>query len=231
MLITSCNRCSVLFSLLGLGGILSFISTIWSVRREGQSFFERSLKEAYFVIFFVPTVVGMILKLVATFLLWLLYMLPAWLFRYLPHGFISKVRFGRACVLKGGLGAEQKVELTVMEFKHSHEQSKKQNARYKCGEGIPSPLSKFLDTYDMLMAVTEHLHYSDMISLGRTSKSLRNAVFPYDFVDQREAAYERYTCDVIGRAKCWLCDRQICSVSSIAEIRATTWKIKRLTYH
>jgi hypothetical protein len=152
-------------------------------------------------------------------LFWVLYgilwVLPEVFFRCLPLSLKSKVRFGRRYAFKSGLGLEQKAELGVTELKNVYKMAqRRRKSRYQGGTGDASPLSNFLGIYDMLMAVTEEMHYSDIMELSRVSKSVREAVMPANDIDRRIETFKRYTCRNDQRKDCWICDKQICNVRS-----------------
>jgi hypothetical protein len=153
-------------------------------------------------------------KLIVCVLYGILWLLPEGIFRCLPISFKSKVRLGRRYALKSGLGLEQKAELGVTELKEMYKQvQKKRKTRYQGGPGEVSPLSNFLGIYDMLIAVTEEMHYSDIMNLSRVSKSVREAVLPANDIDRRIEIFERYTCLRDQKRGCWACDKQTCIVS------------------
>jgi hypothetical protein len=166
-----------------------------------------------------------LLLIVPKIVFWALYgiiwIIPEVFFRCLPLSFKSKVRFGRRYAFKSGLGLEQKAELGVTELKDVYKQAKmKRKTRYQGGAGEVSPLSNFLGIYDMLMAVTEEMHYSDVMELSRVSRSVREAVLPANDIDRRIETFKRYTCREDGKKECWICDKQICNVCS-ADRRTT----------
>lgn len=145
----------------------------------------------------------------------ILWWIPEGIFRCLPISWKSKVRFGRRYALKTGLGLEQEAEIGVTELKDMYKRSRRRkHSPYQGGAGEPSPLSNFLGIYDMLMAVTEELHYSDVMSLSLVSKSVREAVLPSHDLQRRLGAFKTYTCRDNETRHCWVCSRQICVVWS-----------------
>lgn len=95
-----------------------------------------------------------------------------------------------------------------------YKQNKRRRSdRCQSSGGDESTLSNFLGIYDMLMAVTEELHYADIMNLSRVSKSMRESVLPAHDFDRRLEAFKRYTCPGANKTHCWLCDKQICTVS------------------
>lgn len=188
--------------------IIAFFGSLVEGRRKGESLrklFGSILTFMLAILFLIPKIIYWLLILV-------LWYLPESLFRCLPLKFKSHVRFGRRYIAKGGMGAEQAFELEARDLQRIYKKGKDTKGSYHGGDGTPSPLSNFLSTYDMLMAVTEQLHYSDIITLSRTSKSIRNVVLPQEFFEQRIAVFKRYTCLSIPNYGCWMCGKKICEV-------------------
>jgi len=151
---------------------------------------------------------------IVTILLLLVWFLPQSFFRCLPISLKAKVRFGRRYAVKALWGIEQKAEVEVAELKDVYKQNqRKQLPRYQGGPGEACPLSDFLGVYDMLMAVTEDMHYLDVMVLSRVSKSIREVVLPAHDVDRRIKTFRRYTCPGKEKTECWTCDKPICTVS------------------
>lgn len=188
--------------------IIAFFGSLIEGRRKGESLRQLSgtiLKLMLSCLLIIP-------KILYFFLILVLWYLPEGIFRSLPLKFKSHVRFGRRYITKGGMGAEQAIELEARSLRQIYKERKDAKGRYYGGEGTPSSLSNFLSTYDMLMAVTEQLHYSDIMTLSRTSKSIRNVVLPQEFFEQRTAAFKRYTCLGTPSYGCWMCEKKICEV-------------------
>ncbi|KAH7083679.1 hypothetical protein FB567DRAFT_604714 [Paraphoma chrysanthemicola] len=202
---------SAFYATISLLNIIAFLGAIFGARRDGESlltFVTNLLKVVLEQALNVP-------KGIALLVVGFLWSLPQCMFRCLPLSIKSPVRFGRRYAVKSVLGAEQKAELGIMEMKTVYEQKKRQHMPcYQGGGGEPSPLSNFLSIYDMLMVVTEELHYTDIMNLSRVSKSVREAVLPAGDLGRRVQAFRRYTCHGAQRTLCWLCDKQICNVSS-----------------
>ncbi|KAH7138881.1 hypothetical protein B0J11DRAFT_27387 [Dendryphion nanum] len=108
-----------------------------------------------------------------------------------------------------------------------------------CNNGEPinqTPLASFLSIYDILILVTGELHYNDINALSRTSKSVREALFPSINLSpldcqssnaQRLAHFRLYTCDPLSKDTCYLCAAQICG--SCQKSRAL--KLTNLPWH
>ncbi|OAG23402.1 hypothetical protein CC77DRAFT_1048292 [Alternaria alternata] len=120
------------------------------------------------------------------------------------------VRSGRRCVAKTAIGAGQKVEIMLSEVKNGFTKSKDLVEPYRNSYGTHTPLAQFLGVYDMLVMVTEHLHYTDVISLSTVSKSVRQAVLPSNEISRRLAMFRLYTCEPDKKTNCWSCTNQIC---------------------
>ena len=202
---------SFFYALISALNILGFFGTLATARKRDESTKDlviAILKMTLQLVLNIP-------KGVAFIIAGVLYFLPEFIFRCLPLSFKSKVRLGRRYAVKGGLAVEQKAELEIMELKDMYKQRKRQDfMRYQGGGGEQSPLSNFLGVYDMLIAVTEHLHYSDIMHLSCVSKSVREAVLPAHDLDHRLATFKRYSCSKrSSKQECWICDKQVCSVS------------------
>ncbi|KAF2031147.1 hypothetical protein EK21DRAFT_63917 [Setomelanomma holmii] len=203
---------SAFYAAISLLNIIALLGAISAARREGESppeFMGKLAKTSLEHVMNIPK--GLVILLVG-----ILWFLPECIFRCLPLSFKSRIRFGRRYAVKTALGAEQKTELGIMDMKNYYEQTKRQRmARYQGGSGEPSPLSNFLNVYDMLMVITEELHYSDVMNLSRVSKSVREAVLPAHDIDRRLQTFRRYTCPGGHKSYCWLCDTQICTVRQL----------------
>lgn len=77
----------------------------------------------------------------------------------------------------------------------------------------PTKLGDFL-CYDILMLIVENLHFTDIINLSHTSKSVREAVLPSVDYKRRLSLYKRYSCRVGYSSECWVCLNQVCIVIS-----------------
>jgi hypothetical protein len=202
---------SFFYALISLLQITAFVGALLGARKRGESFQDlmRSvLKNMLEFTLNIP-------RWIAWLLLGILYFLPEWLFRCFPHTVKSKVRLGRRYALKGGLSLEQKAEIGVEELKDMYKQNKNRGLdRYQGSGGAEVPLSKFLGIYDMLMAVTERLHYSDVVNLSRVSKGVRDSVLPSHDFNRRLEIFRRYTCDNENKQDCWICDKQVCMVNT-----------------
>lgn len=198
--------------MIALLNLVAFIGALVTARRQRQS-----IKDVLVVLGKALMVrLLAIPKVLAAILIGILWIIPECIFRCLPLSFKSKVRFGRRYALKVGLGLEQKAELGATEMNDMYKQTRrKRMPRYQGGAGEACPLSNFLGIYDMLIGVTEQMHYLDVMNLSRVSKSVREVVLPaYDF-DRRIETFRRYTCPGKKKEVCWTCDRQICIVSSL----------------
>ncbi|KAH7384241.1 hypothetical protein DE146DRAFT_622413 [Phaeosphaeria sp. MPI-PUGE-AT-0046c] len=200
---------SFFYALVSFLNIVAFFGALCNGRQQGESFkdFLISLSKMSLKGFArVPKffVLGLVI---------ILWWIPQGLFRCLPISWTSKVRFGRRFALKTGLGLEQEAELAVTELKDIYKRSRgRRHQPYQGAAGAPSPLSNFLGIYDMLMAVTEELHYSDIMSLSLVSKSIREAVLPSDDLERRLRTFKTYTCKNNETKDCWVCSKQICTV-------------------
>jgi hypothetical protein len=199
------------YAVMGLLNVVAFFATLSKAKERAHS-----LKE---LIIAVSGLANKCFFKIPQGTMWIFigifYGIPQWLFRCLPISLKSKVRLGRRYVIKSGLGIEQKCELEVTELKEAYKQNAmKRYPQYKGGPGEQSPLSNFLGIYDMLIVVTEEMHYSDIISLSRVSKSVREAVLPAHDINRRLGTFKRYTCQDGQKGGCWVCDKPICSVST-----------------
>ncbi|KAH8725845.1 hypothetical protein GQ44DRAFT_615225 [Phaeosphaeriaceae sp. PMI808] len=202
---------SFFYALISVLNIIAFFGVIWATRSRDRTFPEaiaglgkKSLDLAM-----------SISRGFAAFIAFLLWYLPQILFRCLPFSLKTNVRFCRRYALKGSIGLERKAELGVIELKDIYKQNKRKgDPRYQGGTGSESPLSNFLSIYDMLIAVTEELHYSDVMNLSRVSKSVRDMVLPAHDFDHRIEAFKRYSCPGADKKGCWLCNKTVCTVSS-----------------
>jgi hypothetical protein len=154
---------------------------------------------------------------IGLFLLNILWRLPQIAFRCLPLSFKWKVRFGRRYTWNSMLGLEQNAGLWVTNLKGMYkEHREKKKPRYHSGAGQPCPLSKFLSIYDMLIVVTQEMHYLDIMNLSRVSKSVREVVLPASDMDPCMEVIRRYTCPGEEKTICWICDNRICTVGHLS---------------
>jgi hypothetical protein len=197
---------------------MAFFGALRDTRRQGKTTIDMLMalcKSALNCLTAIP-------RGILTLLLLLLWFLPQCIFRCLPISLKAKVRFGRRYALKSVWGLEQKAELEVTELKDMYKQNqRKQLPRYNGGPGEACPLSDFLGVYDMLMAVTEDMHYLDVMTLSRISKSVREVVLPAHDSDRRIKTFRRYTCPGKEKMECWMCDKQICTVSLFPQSNLT----------
>lgn len=197
------------YALISLLNIIAFFGALAHARQQGESTkdFLIGLSKISFKCFInIP-------KFLALGLVMIFWWIPEGIFRCLPISWKSQVRFGRRYALKTGLGLEQEAEIGATELRDMYKRRKnRKHPPYQGGAGDPSPLSNFLGIYDMLMAVTEELHYSDVISLSLVSKSVREAVLPSDDLKRRLGAFKTYTCRENEVKGCWVCSKQICKV-------------------
>ncbi|CAO2655360.1 Nn.00g104240.m01.CDS01 [Neocucurbitaria sp. VM-36] len=144
----------------------------------------------------------------------LVYDMPRYIFRCFPQSLQNPIRYGRRQAIKAGLGAEQATETQMNELTTNVKNIKgvRRNGKYVGSHGEQTPLAEFLGIYDMLMLVTEHLHYIDVANLSRVSKSVRESVLPARDFDRRMKVFKIYTCNNPNKADCWTCKNQICSL-------------------
>jgi hypothetical protein len=198
------------YALITLLNIVAFFAAVSNARKEGES------RRKTFVSLFRGVILNFP-KVLFYFMYIILWILPESIFRCLPISFKSKVRHGRRYALKTGLALEQEAELGVTELKDVYKRVQGKRApRYQGGAGEVSPLSDFLGIYDMLFAVAEEMHYSDIMNLSRVSKSVREAVLPTNDINRRVNVFKQYTCQSGLKKNCYICDKQICTVSSVA---------------
>jgi hypothetical protein len=211
------RRSRFFYALLSFLNIVAFFGAIREGKRRGESLRKSFVDLCGLLVLCLFAILKGAMALLAA----ILWYLPEGIFRCLPLSFKSKVRSGRRYAVKSGLGIEEKAELGITELKAVYMQRKKKNPwRFQGGLGQASPLSNFLGVYDMLLTVSEDLHYSDIVSLSRVAKSVREAVLPANEFDRRIALFQRYTC--LGtKTPCWMCDTQTCTVGFPVLIRLT----------
>jgi hypothetical protein len=204
---TSFADCNSFFcALLSFLGYISTFVSARQMRRDNESILDL-MKE-------VSTMAGKCLfcpvRWAALIVGWIIFYTPIYFFRCLPLSFKAPVRSGRRCVAKTAIGAGQKVEIMLSEVKNGFTKSKDLVEPYRNSYGTHTPLAQFLGVYDMLVMVTEHLHYTDVISLSTVSKSVRQAVLPSNEISRRLAMFRLYTCEPDKKTNCWSCTNQIC---------------------
>jgi hypothetical protein len=198
---------SVFYACIATLGILSFLGSLNDARMQDTDL-SGKLKSL-----FSGTVVGLSVpgKTVVLFVAGLFYYLPRCLFRALPLSIQAPIRASRRYVVKASIGAERNTETTIMQLKTNITKQADAVGGYNGSGGVKTPLAQFLGVYDMLMLVTEHLHYTDMITLSRVSKSVRQSILPTQDLSRRLAVFKTYTCDPEHKVPCWTCNKQTCS--------------------
>jgi hypothetical protein len=144
-------------------------------------------------------------RLVIGFIAVWLWYIPIIFFRLLPLCFKSRSRYARRFALKSGQALANKTEV-----KMRHIMNKDVMKSYMSGEGAPTELADFLSIYDILILIAEDLHYVDVLNLGLTSKSVREAVLPSSAASQRLNHFRMYTCEPQTKSQCWVCTNQVC---------------------
>jgi hypothetical protein len=216
---------SFFYALISLMGTMAFCGTINDTRKSGKSLrsFLRDMGAALWT--FLWTFLFGIHRLALALVALVLYYVPLAFFRCLPISVKAPVRSVWRHGAKTGIGAGQKAEIMMMEFKTEINKKKHEIGRYQGGNGphTPNPLSDFLGIYDTLVLVTEHLHYIDVIHLSQVSKSVRESVLPsYDLV-RRLNVFKLYTCQLDQMTTCWTCSNQIChDCQQLPELPQTT---------
>jgi hypothetical protein len=216
---------SFFYALISLMGIMAFCGTINDTRKSGKSLhsFLKDMGAALWT--FLWTFLFGVHRLALAVVVLVLYYVPLAFFRCLPLNVKAPVRSVWRHGAKTGIGVGQKAEIMMMEFKT--EIHKKINAigRYQAGDGphTPTLLSEFLGIYDMLILVTENLHYIDVIRLSQVSKSVRESVLPSHDLARRLNVFKLYTCVPDQRTTCWTCSNQIChDCQQLPEVPQTT---------
>lgn len=165
------------------------------------------------------------IKAIPQILFWLiagtLYYIPKAFFRCLPVCIKAPVRQSRRLVVKTGLGAEQHAEMKMVDLVTNVKNKQAIKRRFQGGEGHNSPLAEFLGIYDMLLLVTPHLHYTEVMNLSRVSKNVREAVLPVHDFDRRRKVFSMYSCVEDSKTGCWVCGNQICDVSECVRLLQT----------
>jgi hypothetical protein len=153
----------------------------------------------------VPQVIGV-------FIVFVLYYIPAFFFRCLPISVKSRVRFARRYGMKAGQAVEEKSEMQMNNIKRKLERRDKDGLpNIVNSDGVSTHLAHFLAIYDILIMVTENLHYVDLLNLGLVSKSVRKVVQPTNA--QQMIHLKMYTCHRKTKTQCWICTNLVCEVS------------------
>jgi hypothetical protein len=64
----------------------------------------------------------------------------------------------------------------------------------------------------VIISIANTLHYSDVVSLSLTSKSINGVVFPHKPVKGRKERISIAACE-LGKTECWCCGAEICQVN------------------
>jgi hypothetical protein len=83
--------------------------------------------------------------------------------------------------------------------------------------GLPPPLARLL-IWDILLLVSKHLHYADVVSLSMASKQMRNAILPPVERVTRLRQLKMHTLDRVSGLECDICQAPICPVQSITPL-------------
>lgn len=62
-----------------------------------------------------------------------------------------------------------------------------------------------------IVSIASNLHYSDIVSISLTSKSMNTAVFPRDRRPERIERISIASCEE-DKSECWSCGVEICNV-------------------
>ncbi|KAH7552218.1 hypothetical protein BM1_09080 [Bipolaris maydis] len=201
---------SVVFfhALVALSGIVTFVGCI-SIAREQLIEFVKTMKAC--AVFFLACIIYLP-KGIVELIPFILHTIPVFTFRIcLPNRTKAQVRTARRYAVKTALGAEQKTEIALKGLKAQFV-SKNNVGGYHGTDGEPTQLAQFLGIYDMLMMVTQHLHYIDVLSLSSVSKSVHNSVLPHDDLHRRLTVFKRNTCRDGGVMNpCSVCWIPMCS--------------------
>jgi hypothetical protein len=216
---------SFFYALISFLGIIAFFGSMKAAKTDGKSF--RSMLKDVGVATWVclwTFLIG-INKIWIGLLAVILYYLPVAFFRCLPLSVKVPVRSVWRHGAKVGIGAEQKAEIMMIEFKTEFSKKRHEIGRYQGGDGQHSPneFAKFLGVYDMLILVTGHLHYIDITNLSRVSKSVRESVLPSHDLARRLTVFKLYACLPAQKLTCWTCSNQICAdCQQLPEVPQTT---------
>lgn len=187
--------------------LIAFLGALACVKQSGQTWLG-IIKGSWWLLLNGIKAVPLVLYF---FLAGVLYYLPEFFFRCLPVGIKGPIRRTRRVAIKTGLGVEQHAELKMTEIVAEIKKKQAVKRRFQGGEGQNSPLAEFLGIYDMLLLVTPELHFVDVMSLSRVSKSIREVVLPLNDFDRRFGVFEMYTCPGDNKSRCWICSNQVCS--------------------
>ncbi|CAI6299959.1 unnamed protein product [Periconia digitata] len=132
------------------------------------------------------------------------------IFRCLPISVKSRVRFARGFTVKAGQGIVDKGQMRLEHIKKTTETST-DKAHIDLRDSQPASLADFLSVYDMLILISQDLHFVDVMNLGLVSKRVRQAVQPSDAHIQRMLHFRMYTCQSNSKSKCWICLNQTCT--------------------
>ena len=75
-----------------------------------------------------------------------------------------------------------------------------------------SGFAQILQIEHILLVIVPGLHYADLVSLSRTSKSIRELVFPHGDLFIRREKFRRKSCHFSSKTRCWNCNIMICNV-------------------
>jgi hypothetical protein len=182
-----------------------------------------SAKEAFLLVFYVSLTV-LSIPIMGPYWLWK-YQMPKGIkapvgfgFRYglrLIRGAAAELRFRR-----GGLSADGKRHSKTAFLRRyiRRDRTARVLATIPAEEprGPPDPaaesLAKFLHL-DILMLVSQHLHFQDLVSLSATCRVVHDTVFPPDDRKGRMKLLRLYCCDSELRADCWTCGVPVCKVA------------------
>ncbi|KAF1832660.1 hypothetical protein BDW02DRAFT_419576 [Decorospora gaudefroyi] len=197
---------SFFYALMALIGIYAICSTLREVKKTGKSL-RNMFGDMGKLVWQLVIGIAKCLVVSSWCLIWLI---PQMFFRYLPRNIQGPIRSVRRYIVKLGLGATQKTELTMVELTTELQKKKNGNQRYQGGDGEPTQLATFLSVYDILVLVSEQLHYIDIITLSRVSKSVRESVLPSQDFSRRLKIFRLYSCQPDHKLDCWTCTTQIC---------------------
>ncbi|KAF2851487.1 hypothetical protein T440DRAFT_478498 [Plenodomus tracheiphilus IPT5] len=187
---------------------LVFTRSFWSLETMGK--FSFALLQGFFI--FILSFLIILPRMLVLILAGVLYFLPECIFRCLPTIATTPVRQSRRYVTKIGQGAEQRIEMRLAATKKDRGSGEAVIVTYRGGLGQKCPLSEFLSVYDILLLVTQDLHYVDIENLGRVSRGVREAVMPQQSIHHRMNVFRKYTCQTPDRessiAECWVCYKQ-----------------------
>jgi hypothetical protein len=80
-------------------------------------------------------------------------------------------------------------------------------------ESSNANMERVLRIEHLLLPIAASLHYTDLVNLGRTSRAVKEAVFPCQDMVYRKRKLREASCAFdLSKTKCWNCMRQICEV-------------------